>query len=209
MVENIMTAEKQQMMSPQDVLQSLKEGNMRFVNDEITTRLHSQHIRITAQGQYPKAIVLSCLDSRIPVEDIFDKGIGDLFVARIAGNFINEDILGSMEFACKISGAKLVLVIGHERCGAIKGAIDKVELGNLTALVAKIQPAVQMTENYEGEKTTKNDDYVYLVAKNNVIHSLARIRNESPILVEMEQKGEILIIGAMYDLDTGVVEFLG
>jgi len=154
-----------------------------------------------------KAVVLSCIDSRVPIEDVFDKGIGDMFVARIAGNIINEDILGSMEFSCKVSGAKLVLVMGHEYCGAIKGAIDKVELGNITKLLNKIQPAVDSCNHYKGEKTSKNHEFVDMVIRENVKHSVENIRKQSPILNEMEKNGEIKIIGAYYDMDNGEVIF--
>jgi carbonic anhydrase len=170
-------------------------------------RDHSKQIRDAVNGQYPKAIILSCIDSRVPVEDVFDKGIGDLFVARVAGNIVNEDILGSMEFSCKVSGAKVVLVIGHEYCGAIKGAIDNVTLGNLTALLKKITPAVQACGHYHGTKTSKNPEFVDMVIKENVKITVANIRAQSPILKEMEQKGEIKIVGAYYDMDNGVVSF--
>jgi carbonic anhydrase len=139
LIERVLTAEEQKKLSPDDVLQSLKEGNKRFASGTLTLRDHSKQIRDAVNGQFPKAIILSCIDSRVPVEDVFDKGIGDLFVARVAGNIVNEDILGSMEFSCKVAGAKLVLVIGHEYCGAIKGAIDNVKLGNLTTLLTKIR----------------------------------------------------------------------
>jgi carbonic anhydrase len=142
------------------------------------------------------------------VEDVFDKGIGDLFVARVAGNFANTDILGSMEFGCKVSGAKLILVLGHESCGAIKAAIDNVKLGNITAMLTKIEPAVAMSRDFKGEKTSRNADYVEEVAKNNVKNTIATIKAKSPILKEMADKGEIKIVGAYYDLNTGEVSFI-
>ena len=165
-------------------------------------------VRNASAAQYPKAVILSCLDSRVPVEDVFDKGIGDLFVARVAGNFVNEDILGSMEFGCKVSGAKVILVLGHESCGAIKAAIDNVKMGNITAMLTKIKPAVVKSQDFAGEKTSKNDAYIEYVAKNNIINTIATIRSKSPILKEMEDKGEIKIVGAYYDLKTGEVTFL-
>jgi len=207
LIEKVLSKEEQEKLTPDDVIKSLKEGNKRFCSGTLTVRDHSKQIRDGASGQFPKAVVLSCIDSRVPIEDVFDKGIGDMFVARIAGNIINEDILGSMEFSCKVSGAKLVLVMGHEYCGAIKGAIDKVELGNITKLLNKIQPAVDSCSHYKGEKTSKNHEFVDMVIRENVKHSVENIRKQSPILNEMEKNGEIKIIGAYYDMDNGEVIF--
>jgi carbonic anhydrase len=207
LIERVLSADEQKKLSPDDVLQSLKEGNRRFASGNLTLRDHSKQIRDAVNGQYPKAIILSCIDSRVPVEDVFDKGIGDLFVARVAGNVVNEDILGSMEFSCKVAGAKLVLVIGHEYCGAIKGAIDNVQLGNLTALLKKITPAVHSCAHYKGEKTSKNPEFVDMVIQENVKITVNNIRKQSPVLHEMEQKGEIKIAGAYYDMDNGEVTF--
>lgn len=207
LVERVLTAEEQKRLSPDDVLTSLKEGNKRFVNGSLTLRDHSKQIRDGVNGQFPKAIILSCIDSRVPVEDVFDKGIGDLFVARVAGNIVNEDILGSMEFSCKVAGAKLVLVIGHEYCGAVKGAIDKVNLGNLTGLLKKITPAVEACQHYAGTKTSKDAGFVDMVIQENVKITVANIRAQSSILKEMEDAGEIKIVGAYYDMDNGEVTF--
>jgi len=207
LIERVLSAEEQNRLTPDEVLQSLKDGNARFLAGSLTLRDHSKQIRDAVNGQYPKAIILSCIDSRVPVEDVFDKGIGDLFVARVAGNIVNEDILGSMEFSCKVSGAKLVLVIGHEYCGAIKGAIDQVTLGNLTALLKKITPAVAACSHYPGAKTSKNPEFVDMVIQENVKITVETIRKQSPILKEMEQNGEIKIVGAYYDMDTGLVNF--
>jgi carbonic anhydrase len=207
LIERVLTAEEQRRLTPDEVLKSLKEGNKRFINGTLTLRDHSKQIRAGVNGQFPKAIILSCIDSRVPVEDVFDKGIGDLFVARVAGNIINEDILGSMEFSCKVSGAKLVLVIGHEYCGAIKGAIDKVSLGNLTGLLKKINPAVEACQHYTGTKSSKDAEFVDLVIRENVKMTVANIRKYSPILKEMEEAGEIKIVGAYYDMDNGEVTF--
>jgi len=207
LIEKVLTAEEQKALTPDEVIQSLKEGNKRFTSGTLTMRDHSKQIRDAVTGQFPKAIVLSCIDSRVPIEDVFDKGIGDMFVARVAGNIVNEDILGSMEFSCKVSGAKLVLVIGHEYCGAIKGAIDKVELGNLTGLLGKITPAVEKCGHYHGPQTSKNPEFVDLVIRENVKLTVVNIRNQSPILKEMEDNGEIKIIGAYYDMDNGEVTF--
>jgi carbonic anhydrase len=209
LIERVLNADEQKRLTPDDVLQSLKDGNKRFMSGTLTLRDHSKQIRDAVNGQYPKAIILSCIDSRVPVEDVFDKGIGDLFVARVAGNIVNEDILGSMEFSCKVSGAKVVLVIGHEYCGAIKGAIDKVEMGNLTSLLKKIQPAVEACSHYTGDKTSKDAKFVDMVIQQNVKLTVENIRKQSPILKEMEQKGEIKIVGAYYDMDNGKVEFFG
>lgn len=207
LIEKVLTAEEQQRLTPDEVLKQLKEGNKRFTSGTLTLRDHSKQIRDAVNGQFPKAIVLSCIDSRVPVEDVFDKGIGDLFVARVAGNIVNEDILGSMEFSCKVAGAKLVLVIGHEYCGAIKGAIDHVELGNLTTLLKKVEPAIQKCNHYHGEKTSKNYEFVDMVIRENVKVTVEAIRAQSPILKEMEDEGLIKIVGSYYDMDNGQVTF--
>ncbi len=190
------------------VLEILKKRNQEFVNDQLTIRNTSERIRKASLGQYPAAVVLSCLDSRIPVEDVFHSGIGDLFIARVAGNISNEDILGSVEFACKVSGAKVVIVLGHEHCGAIKSAIDKVELGNITGLLNKIKPAIEKSSNFKGDKTSKNAEYVEAVTKENVKQTIENLRNGSSILKNMEDKGEIKIVGGEYHMQTGNVEFI-
>ena len=163
--------------------------------------------RSSASGQYPAAVILVCVDSRVPAETIFDAGIGDLFSGRVAGNVVNDDLLGSMEFACAVSGAKLVLVLGHTACGAIKGAIDDVVLGNLAGLLAKIKPAIPETK-FEGEKSSKNPAYVDAVVRTNVKLAIENIRRRSPILADLEKKGSIQITGAMYNLANGVAEFV-
>jgi carbonic anhydrase len=163
--------------------------------------------RTSAAGQYPTTAVLGCIDSRAPAELIFDAGIGDTFNARIAGNVVNDDLLGSLEFACAVAGAKVVLVLGHTACGAIKGAIDDVEMGNLTGLLARVKPAITAT-TFTGEKTSKNAAYVDAVAQTNVRLGLDNVRRRSPILADLEKKGTIQIVGAMYDLATGTVQFL-
>lgn len=207
LVEAVLTKEEQDALTPDEVIQALEEGNVRFMNNDLTARDHSQQVRNSTLAQFPKAIVLSCVDSRVPVEDVFDRGIGDLFVARVAGNFVNEDILGSMEFACKVSGSKLILVMGHEHCGAVKAAIDDVKLGNITPMLSKIRPAVESVV-YEGERNAKNQEFVGMVAVSNVKNTMENIRKNSPILKEMEEKGEIKIVGAVYDMDNGKVEFV-
>ena len=206
---HVMTKAEQDSLTPDKVLQEFIEGNERFNNGNITEREHSENIRKAATGgQFPKAMVLSCLDSRVPVEDVFDQGIGDVFVGRVAGNFVNTDLLGSMEFACKIAGAKLIIVMGHQHCGAVKGAIDDVHLGNITSMLANIKPAVEMSKNFEGEKSSKNEAFVKLVAQNNIKNTIAQISAKSEILKEMEAKGEIKIVGAFYTLRTGKLEFV-
>lgn len=207
LVEEVMTKEKQSALTPDDVIKGFKEGNKRFMNNDLTTRDHSAQVRKTTSGQFPKAVILSCIDSRVPVEDVFDKGIGDIFVARVAGNFSNEDILGSMEYSCKVAGSKVVMVMGHEHCGAVKAAVQDVKLGNITPMLAKIRPAIGQV-NYDGEKSYKNKEYMHLVCESNVKNTINEIRKNSPILKEMEDKGEIKIVGGIYDLDDGKVTFI-
>jgi carbonic anhydrase len=206
--ERVITAEQQKALSPDSILQSLKAGNLRFVNNSVTARDHSSLVRDASFGQFPKSVILSCIDSRIPVEDVFDKGIGDMFVVRVAGNVINDDILGSMEFSCKVSGAKLIVVLGHSSCGAVKSSIDNVKLGNITNLLNKIKPAVMKSQSYPGEKTSKNEEFTDLVSRNNVLNSIEVIKAKSPILRDMIDKGEIKIVGAYYDMKTGEVTFI-
>ena len=207
LVEEVLTKEEQEALTPDMVIQSFKDGNGRFMQNDLTARDHSEQVRKSTNAQYPKAIVLSCVDSRVPVEDVFDRGIGDIFVARVAGNFANEDILGSMEFACKVSGSKLILVMGHEHCGAVKAAIDNVELGNITPMLSKIRPAVEKV-SYDGERNSRNEEFVHLVCESNVRNTIDQINQNSPILKQMADNGEIKIVGAVYDMDTGEVSFL-
>ncbi|TRX60631.1 carbonic anhydrase [Fulvivirga sp. M361] len=207
LVEKVLTEEEQARLTPDEVISLFKEGNQRFMNNDLTARDHSEQVRRSTHAQYPKAIVLSCVDSRVPVEDVFDRGIGDIFVARVAGNFVNEDILGSMEFACKVSGSKLILIMGHEHCGAVKAAIDDVKLGNITPMLSKIKPAVEMVD-YAGERTSKNAEFVHLVCESNVRSNMRQTKEKSAVLKEMHDNGEIEILGAVYDMDTGKVSFL-
>jgi carbonic anhydrase len=199
---------EQAALTPAQVLESLQRGNQRFASGRAESRdmLHDQ--RTTAAGQYPHAVILSCIDSRAPAEIIFDAGLGDLFNARIAGNIADEDLVGSMEFACAVAGAKLVLVMGHTSCGAIKGACDRVELGNLTGLLKKIEPAVASVRDVPGERNSKNKDFVKAVSEANVRLTVERIRDLSPILRDLENAGKIQIAGCIYDLDTGRARFL-
>ena len=166
-----------------------------------------REVKATTKAQYPAAVVFSCIDSRAPAELILDFGIGDIFSGRIAGNVADEDVLGSMEFACKVAGSKVVLVMGHTSCGAIKGVIDGAELGNLTALLSKIRPAVEATR-YTGERSAKNYAFVDAVARENVLMTIANVRQRSPVLRELESTGGIKIVGSMYNLETGAIEFL-
>jgi len=203
------TKETQTTMTPEKSLQFLVEGNGRFQNNLKANRNLLEQVNDTSDGQFPFATILSCIDSRVSAELVFDQGLGDVFSVRIAGNFVNEDILGSMEFACKLAGTKLIVVLGHTSCGAIKGACDHAKMGNLTKLIEKITPAVNavLEPTEERLRTSKNLDFVNEVSKKNVQLTIDRIHNESPILSEMEKNGEIKIIGAMYDINTGKVKF--
>lgn len=203
------TRETQATMTPQKALQFLKEGNLRFQNNLKANRNLLEQVNDTSDGQFPFATILSCIDSRVSAELVFDQGLGDIFSVRIAGNFVNEDILGSMEFACKLAGTKLIVVLGHTACGAVKGACDDAKMGNLTKLLEKIKPAVNaVTEPKDASlRNSSNASFVDSVADKNVLLTIDRIHAESPILTEMEKNNEILIIGAMYDINTGEVNF--
>ncbi len=202
-----MTKEKQESITTEQALQKLKDGNKRFVSVKQLKRNLNEQVTKTAKGQFPYAVVLSCIDSRTSTELIFDEGLGDVFNARIAGNFVNTDILGSMEFACKVAGSKLILIVGHSKCGAIKGACDNVQLGNLTHVIDEIKPAVDNVKNIDGERNSHNDAFVQAVAEENIKLAIKEIREKSSILNEMEKKGEIMIVGSMYNLETGKVDF--
>ena len=199
--------ECQAAVTPAQILSRYKAGNSRFVSGKPRHQNYLKEMKATADGQFPLASVVSCIDSRAPAEIVFDQGIGDLFNARVAGNIVNEDILGSLEFAHKIMGAKLLVVMGHTSCGAIKGACDDAQLGNLTGLIGKIKPAANLISADIKDRTSKNYAFVEMVAESNVHLTVEAIREKSPILREMEQKGEILIVGAMYDVKTGKVKF--
>jgi carbonic anhydrase len=202
-----LTKEERDSMTPSQVIEELKKGNERFRTGKMVPRDYLAEKKSSAKGQYPAAVILGCLDSRVPAEIVFDTGIGDTFIGRVAGNVVNDDMLGSMEFGCAASGSKVILVLGHTSCGAIKGAIDDVVLGNLTGLLARIKPAVATTK-FEGEKSSKNAAYVDAVAATNVTLTLAEIRRRSPVLDDLEKKGTISIVGAMYNLTTGMVSFM-
>lgn len=202
-----LTQAQRDALSPDDVIARMKAGNERFRLGKESPHDYLAQQKTSARGQYPAAVILSCIDSRAPAETIMDLGIGDCFNARVAGNIVNDDILGSMEFACKLAGAKVVLVMGHTACGAIKGAIDKAQLGNLTALLAKIRPAVEATE-YTGDRSAKNYGFVDAVARKNVELAMAEIRRRSSVLSELETSGALKIVGAMYNLETALLGFV-
>lgn len=203
---NAHTADTQAKMSPASSLQELMDGNKRFLDQTPAERNVIEQVGQTATGQYPFACVLSCIDSRIPTEIIFDQGVGDLFNARVAGNFINDDILGSMEFACKLAGARVIMILGHTSCGGVKGACDDAKLGLLTQMLAKIKPAVAATKTKDGEdRSSKNKDFVNRVAEENVRMNVAGVTERSSVLREMAEAGEITVVGAMYDVASGKV----
>lgn len=203
------TKETQATLTPEKALKILKEGNERFQKNLKANRNLLEQVNDTRDGQFPFAVILSCIDSRVSAELVFDQGLGDIFSVRVAGNFVNEDILGSIEYGCKVAGSKLVVVLGHTSCGAVSGACDHVELGNITALLSKIEPAVKAVKQPEEEslRNSKNSDFVNEVSKKNVELTLENMRKQSPILTEMEADGEIKIVGAMYDVSSGEVSF--
>jgi len=200
--------ETQAELNPDLALEILKEGNDRFVKNLKANRNLLQQVNDTAQGQFPFATILSCIDSRTSAELIFDQGLGDVFSIRIAGNILNEDILGSMEFATKVVGTKIIIVLGHNKCGAIVGACNNVELGNLTALLDKVKPAIALEKETTENRTGSNVRFVDNVTTNNVINTIERIRRESPIILDLENTGAIKIVGAIYNVDNGRVNFL-
>lgn len=204
------TKETQAALTPNTAWELLKEGNHRFVEQNQTNRNLLTQVAETTTGQYPFATILGCIDSRVSAELIFDQGVGDIFSARVAGNIVNVDILGSMEFACKLAGTKIIVVLGHTSCGAVKGACDDAKMGNLTELLSKIRPAVNaISEPVDAaQRTSKNIDFVNAVAEKNVKLTIDNIRTQSPVLKEMENNGEILIVGGMYDISTGKVYYM-
>ena len=203
------TKETQAAISPNKAIDLLKEGNQRFQSNKEVDRNLLAQVSDTSTGQYPFATILHCVDSRVSAELVFDQGIGDIFSIRIAGNFVNEDILGSMEFTCKLAGTKVIVVLGHTACGAVKGACDDSKLGNLTTLLSKLKPAVEAVAEPAdtSERNSGNIEFVNNVAEKNVYMTIANIRAQSPVLEEMEKQGDIKIIGAMYDIKDGSVTF--
>ena len=203
------TKEVQADLTPSNVLDDLLDGNKRFVKNKMQIVDNTALVLQTVTGQFPKAVVLSCIDSRVPVETVLDQAIGDIFVARVAGNFENIDILGSLEYSCKVAGSKLILVLGHESCGAVKAACDGVKLGNITDMLANILPAVKVSaDEVEGELSSSNKAFVAKTVENNVKLTIKRIRERSAILKEMEINGDIKIVGGVYMLSSGKVEIL-
>lgn len=199
-----LTKSLQDKISPKDAYNILVDGNKRFLENQRAQRNLNTQVQETSAGQYPMAVILSCIDSRVPVELVFDQGIGDVFSARVAGNIVNEDVLGSMEYACKVAGSKIVVVLGHTKCGAVTAACKHVELGNITHLLEKIKPAV---EQIKPENEAYSPSEIEEVSKVNVKLTMDRVRKESPILAEMENQKEIIIVGAIYDVSTGKVDF--
>ncbi len=202
-----LTKEVQSALSPEQAIDILKKGNNRFVENLKANRNLLQQVNDTSAGQFPFAVILSCIDSRTSAELIFDQGLGDIFSVRIAGNIANEDILGSMEFACKVAGAKAIVVLGHTKCGAVKGACDDVKMGNLTTLLEKLKPALNAETSVTTDRTAANAEFVEKVASHNVLLTMGKIVKHSPILKEMIDSKQIAITGGMYDVETGVVDF--
>ncbi len=200
------TKESQSKIDPDKAFQMLKDGNKRFVDGKMIKRDYHDQVKETSEGQYPFAVIVSCMDSRVPPETVFDQGIGDIFVIRVAGNVVDEDVLGSLEYACKVVGVKLIIVLGHTSCGAVKGACDNAKLGNLTQLLSKIMPAVDSTQT-TGVRSSKNHDFVEEVAELNVNNQIEIIRKPGTVVGDMISKSEVGIVGAMYDVETGKVQF--
>jgi carbonic anhydrase len=202
-----LTREAQAAITPAKALEMLKEGNKRFVSNKLRNRDLMAQVKKTGKGQFPFAAILSCLDSRTQPEYVFDQGIGDIFVARVAGNFVNDDILGSFEFAAKLAGVRVIVILGHTECGAVRGACDRAQLGLLTATLANINPAVEAVQGDYKPRTSENDEFVQAVAEKNVKLTMQKLRTRSNVLREMIDKGEILLVGAMYNVRTGKVTF--
>ena len=192
-------------MTPAEALQMLKDGNERFVDGEMLERDFQEQVKTTSTGQYPFGVVLGCIDSRVPPEIVFDQGIGDIFAPRIAGNFANTDILGSMEFATAAAGSKVVVVLGHTACGAVKGTADGVELGNLTHTLSNIAPAMYSVDGFEGQRNSQNGEFVHAVAEANVHHTVQNILDRSPVMKGLVDEGKLIVVGAMHDVATGEV----
>jgi carbonic anhydrase len=202
-----LTRESRDALTPAGAIDVLRKGNERFVNNLRANRNLLQQVNETSDGQHPLAIVLSCIDSRTSAELIFDQGLGDIFSCRIAGNVLNDDILGSMEFACKVAGAKAVVVLGHSKCGAVMGACDGVRMGNLSGLLRKIEHAIELESETFGERTSRNPEFVARVAELNVLLVKRQVLDRSPLLVAMVEAGDLALVGGMYDVESGAVEF--
>ncbi len=208
-VGDVITAEKQKSLTPEAILNGLKEGNERYMNNMLTDYDYKSQISKTATGQYPEAVILSCIDSRVPVEHVFDKGVGDVFVARVAGNTVNPDILGSIEYGAAVAGSKLIVIMGHEACGAVKASIDKAQLSsNADVLLGRVQPAIDAVKGYGSDRSSKNSAFVDEVVHTNVHMTIDEMLEKSPVLKGLLDKGEIMVVGAYYDLDSGKVTFV-
>ncbi len=207
--DSALTKERQSNLTIDEIIQHFKDGNERFLKGTtIQNDFHKQVEQTGSQGQFPKAIVLSCIDSRAPTEVIFDKGIGDIFGTRVAGNYADEGVIGGIEYACKVAGAKVIIVLGHTDCGAVKSACDNVKLGNITYVMDEIKPAVDSVKGIAGERNSANKDFVKEVTKKNVQLTMKKILEDSEIISEMAKEGKVKIIGAVYDVKTGKVEFI-
>lgn len=205
---HVMTKEQQAKLTGEEVLKDFLEGNKRFQDEIVTKGDHTKHTGKPVTGQFPKAMVVSCSDNAVSVDDIFDQGLGDIFEGRVAGNFVDEDVLGSIEFACVVEGARLVVVMGHQHCEAVKAAIDNVRFGNITATLYRLRPAVNISLDFIGMKNSKNNEFVKFVSENNVRIALNDIRKKSPLLKEMEDNGKIKIVGTLYNPADGTLEFV-
>ena len=208
LISEVMTAERQASMHFDDIVNDLLAGNTRFVESHMLQRDHMAQLKQLDKGQHPKAVVLSCIDSRVPVEEVFDQGLGDLFVVRVAGNIDNDHNLGSIEYGCKVAGSKVVIVLGHEHCGAIKSAVKGVDMGNITELLVHIKPTIEKHQEFTGEKSVDNPDWLELITKDNALMTLDDLRSRSDILREMEEKEELLMVAAYYNMHSGEVELL-
>jgi carbonic anhydrase len=205
---DVQTKETQAALTPEAALGLLKAGNERFLSGTMANRDLAAQVKATAGGQFPHSVVMGCIDSRVPPELVFDQGIGDIFTPRIAGNFVDQELLGSIEFATAVAGSKVVVVLGHSACGAVKGACDNVKLGNLTQTLSYIKPAVEAVPGFEGERNSGNSEFVQAVTHENVRLTVARMLSESLVLKKLVERGELLVVGAIYDLSTGQVTFL-
>lgn len=202
---HVQTKASQAAMSPADALEMLKDGHKRFLDRKMKERDYHKQVEATAKGQYPHSVVLGCIDSRVPPEIVLDQGIGDIFAPRIAGNFVNTDILGSMEFATAAAGSKVIVVLGHTSCGAVKGAADQVELGNLTHTLGNLAPALYAVPGHDGKRTSKNTVFVNAVAEKNVHQTVQNILDRSPVMKDLVDKGKLTVVGAMHDVATGKI----
>ena len=208
-VKDVITKDAQANMTPEGILEGLKKGNENYVNNNLTPRDLQAQVKATASGQFPSAVILSCIDSRVPVEHVFDQGVGNVFVARVAGNTVNPDILGSIEYGAAVAGSKLIVVMGHEACGAVQASIDKAQLSsNADVLLERLHPAIEAVKGYDADRSSKNAAFVDEVVTTNVHMTIDEMLEKSPVLKGLLDEGEIMVVGAYYDLDTGKVTFI-